>query len=412
MRHSRALCFLCLLLATLPAAALEVAWVRVLADEAEPLLWMPGTPWPGRPAGFSYAPSAVLSYASFFPGDDMSATELESRSRAWERSLEESGRFTRASVYIVEIDGSPDARGAIIEAASGATPCFDGGAAYASMTLPLVGGKRASLAMEAGANRAAVFYRDDAFCDLPIVLATGLRYDNDLLETGLFAGNRLSGSLGLGPRLGPLGDLLLRGRCAFPLDDSAGALVSVDVVLELSALSLFDLRGLDFSFSASGSAYPGTSALRFLAGSVLQLALGRWDLSCEAGLGLSAGELDSRELFAMDSGELELRGPEGDDRDVSDAAIIRLEGGLEALRWNFASWLSASLGPFAFAEAALVAPTALLDWASAAETIGGLGGGLRLKLGSPIGLTVDLGYSVDRVGEGSLVFSATSRKFF
>jgi hypothetical protein len=239
-------------------------------------------------------------------------------------------------------------------------------------------------------------------------MATGLRYDNDLIEKGVFSGNRFSASFGLGPRLGPLGDLLLRGRCLLPLDESdgSGPLFSLDAVLELSALSLFSLRGFDIRFSAVGSAYPGSSALRLLAAYELRLGLGAWSLSCESGLGLSSGELDSRELFDLESGELELRGPEGRDKEVSGAAIVRLELGLEALRWSFASWLSASLGPFAFAEGALAGSTSLAD------ALAGAGGGLRLKLGSPIGLTVDFGYAVDQSGQGALVFSTTSRMFF
>jgi len=78
----------------------------------------------------------------------------------------------------------PDSRGLIVEAEAGAVPVFDGGAAYASMALPLAGGRRATVAMEGGANRASLAYRDEVFRDRPVVLEGRIIYETTSSRPG------------------------------------------------------------------------------------------------------------------------------------------------------------------------------------------------------------------------------------
>jgi hypothetical protein len=402
MRRSTSALALLILCSSLPAFCVELVWVRILSGDCDAVVWRPGVAWPSRPDSFPFEPSAVLSFATVAPGDSLPEARLEAKARLWERSLAESGRFSRATVLVTEAADDPDSRGLIVEAEAGAVPVFDGGAAYASMALPLAGGRRATVAMEGGANRASLAYRDEVFRDRPVVLEGRIIYENDLIETGTFVNNRLSAGLGFGPRLGPLGDVLFRVRGKLPLDNGAGVLLALDAELELTGLSFFGIEGLDGSLESLGSVYPGSTALRLEAESGLRLKLGAWAFACDAGLGLSSGALDSGELFRLDAGNLMLRGPEGWDRRTTGIRFARLDVRVAVLDCRLASWLSATLGPFAFAEAAKAD-----DYQGQLE---GIGGGLTMSFGSPVGVTVDLGYSLDASGEGALVFSASSKK--
>jgi hypothetical protein len=413
-RTARAFALLLLLGPSLPATCIEVAWLRLLSGEAEPLVWRGGEAWPERPGDFPFAPSAVLSYATLAPGDSMPEAELEARTLAWERMLAESGRFSRCSVFPVEGDGDPERRGVIVEAEAGAPPLFGGGPAYGSMVLPLLGGRRSSLAFEAGPNRGSIAYRDDALGDLPLVLAGRLDYANDLLETGAFSGHRASASLGIGPRIGALSDILLRAREAVPLgpgNEGTTSSFALGALLELAGLSLFGIPGLDGELALSGDAYPGSSARRSEAVSGLRARLGPATLSFSGGFGLSSKALDPRERFDLRAGDAFLRGPEGDAEAVEGFVLARADIDIAVLRLSPASWLHLSLGPFAFCEAVLAPLSAFSrpDGGLVGRAMGAAGGGLRLRLGPPIGVCADIGCAASDRGEVALVFSILSR---
>lgn len=86
-----------------PAAwASEIDWLRILVDQADPLTWRSGESMPSRPKGFPLEPSAVFSYTTLAPGQELDDSELARRARGFERALLECGRFSRAAVYIVE----------------------------------------------------------------------------------------------------------------------------------------------------------------------------------------------------------------------------------------------------------------------------------------------------------------------
>ena len=409
MRHDRRALIAIIALALVSATALhaeggtvKLAWIRILAGEAEPAVWRAGEAWPPREADAPFAPSAVLSYSTLRPGDTLAETELAARALSWERALEASGRFSKAAVFVVELPDDPQKRGAIVEASPLDVPLFGGGSAYASMDLPLFGARRSSLSMIAGANKDAVEYRDDTFRDLPFVLDSRLEYDNDLIEKSSFVGNRVTGSFGLGPRLGPLCSLVLSARGCVPFDSVQGssAFIAIDADLEYERPSLFDLKGLDLSLSTTLSAYPGSSALRLEAQSSLTVPLGETCLACEAGVGISSGALDSTELFDLHGGPLFLLGPEGYDKEASEVELARLDYGAPILHAPIASWLEMSLGPFAFTELARSNTDSSL--------LAGAGGGLRLKLGSPVNLTMDFGYAIDQDSVSGFVFDAAA----
>ena len=409
MRRS-ALCLVQLLLSLTALHAASLAWVRILAGNADPVLWTPGAAWPARPALFPFAPSAVLSYATVRPGDELADAELEARASRWERALAISGRFSVARVYVVELegagaDGGPR-RGLIVEAEPVDAPCFDGGAAYASVELPLFRASRESLLVAAGANRAELAYRDDTLGDAPFVLASSLRYDNDLLQTGRVTGNRLSGSLASGARLGSYGDLL--GGCrietplAAPPEGGEPLLVAADLTLELVFPELLGIRALDADLSTTGSAYPGSTALRLFSRSELWLDRDPFDLKAAASLGLSSGGLDGRDLFSPGVEGLDLMGRDGERNAAREAAALGVDCDLALMRWTFGSWLPATLGPFVAAQGAILDSSALAS----------LGAGLRLRLGPPVSLWCDLGWALDREGEGALVFAVTARPIY
>ena len=409
MRHDRRALIAIIALALVSATALraegrqvELAWIRILAGEAEPAVWRAGEEWPARAADAPFAPSAVLSYSALRPGDTLAETELVAKALSWERSLEASGRFSKAAVFVIELPDYPQKRGVIVEASPLDAPLFGGGSAYASMDLPLFGGRRTSLAMIAGANKDAVEYRDDAFRDLPLVLDSRLEYDNDLIDKDSFVGNRMTGSFGLGPRLGPLCSLVLSARGCVPFDSvqDSSAFIAIDADLEYERPSLFDLKGFDLSLSTTLSAYPGSSALRLEAQSSLTVPLGETNLECEAGAGLSSGALDSTEFFDLHGGPLFLLGPEGYDKEASEVELARLDYGAPILHAPIASWLEMSLGPFAFAELARSNTDSGL--------LAGAGGGLRLKLGSPVNLTMDFGYAIDQDNVSGFVLNAAA----
>jgi len=400
MRRS-ALAFAVLLIgSSFPAFCVEVAWVRILSGDAESVTWRPGESWPAWPSGFPFAPSAVLSYATVSPGDSMTDAELGERARTWGRALDESRRFPRSSVLVAELGEGSDRRGVIVEAETGATPLFDGGMAYASMTLPLLGGRRAALAVAAGPNLGSVSYRDETLGDGPFVLGAGLSYANDLLETGRFSGNRFSGFLGLGPRLGSFSDVLLRARTGLPLEAAdSGPFLALGAALELGALSLFSIDGLDGSLVAQGDWYAGISGFRYEAGSNLLYGAGPATVSLAAGAGASFGPIEARERFDLRSGEGLLRGPEPYSESVGEFVLGRVDVDYSALKLSLASWFPTFLGPFAFCEAAR-APTG----ADAAPLLSGAAGaGLRVRLGPPVGVTVDVGYALSDRGVGALV---------
>jgi hypothetical protein len=259
------------------AEAAEVAWVRILSGDSPPIAWRRGGLWPARPAGFPFAPSAVLSYATLGPGDSMGEAELRTKVDRWARELEESRRFSHSSVLVAELDGEPGRFGVVVEAEPSYTPLFDGGAAYAQIDLSLFGGRRDSLAFQAGPNLASAAFRDEALGDGPIVLESSLAYANDLLDSGSFSGNRLEAALAMGPRLGPQSDFLLRVRaCLSPDGGAAAPLFAIEPTLELAGLSLLGLRRLDGSLSLRGDAYPGQASLRCDASSDLRFGTERW----------------------------------------------------------------------------------------------------------------------------------------
>jgi hypothetical protein len=169
--------------------------------------------------------------------------------------------------------------------------------------------------------------------------------------------------------------------------------------LELGALSLLAIDGLDGSLVAQGDWYAGTSGFRYEAGSDLLYAFGRASISLAAGAGISTGHVEARELFDLRSGEGLIRGPEGSSESVGEFALGRVDLDYSALKLSLVSWFPIYLGPFAFCEAA---------WAPAVSdstpTISGAAGaGLRIRLGLPVGVTVDVGYALSDRGVGALV---------
>jgi hypothetical protein len=410
MRYGRVLCALALVLASLPALCaaegkVELVWIRLLSGEAEPAVWRAGEAYPERKAESAIAPSALLSYSPLKPGDALSETELAAKAELWERSLAESGRFSKASVFVVESEGDPGKRGVIVEAEPLDSPLFGGGAAYASMALPLLGGRRASLAMAAGANTASLAYRDDAFRELPLVLEASASYDNDLIESGSFSGNRLSGDFGIGPRLGPLCSLVAGIRGCLPFDEVQGSspYLALDARLEYSRPMLFGLPWLGLAFSSIATDYPLSGALRLAARSRLSAKLGASELSCDSGLGLSTGSLDLRERFDLERGGFALKGPAGSSETARRIGLGRFDWCAPLFSLPLATWLTVSLGPFAFGEIAFV------DDDTQARAAAGTG--LRLMLGAPINLGLDLGYAFDQGGAGGIVFDLSSASF-
>jgi hypothetical protein len=386
---------------------LELAWLRVLCGE-EAVTWRRLSAPPARPEGFPLDPAAVLSYTDLSPGDSLSEAELEARAATWDRALAESRRFSRSSVLVVEVGEEGSRRGLIAEVETGAVPIFGGGNAYAAATLPLVGGRRASLALEAGADRATVAYRDFGAWGLPLVLEAGLGYRNDLPTEGRFVGHRLAPAFGLGPRLGRFGALLLRARAELALGGGA-PYSALAAALELRGLDLVGVERFDGSLSLSVDSYPGSSALRYSAEARLELARGAATIALEAGAGLSSGPLDSRELFDLAAGSLAyLRGPEAGTEGLHSFALGRLELDLAAYRRRAATWLELAIGPFAFAELAL-APL-VGDSPGGAIALGGSGGGLRLRLGPPVGIIADLGYAFGSRASRGLVLSIISKR--
>src|SRR5208337_38877 len=178
MVRAFALLFLC---SGLPAPCVEVAWVRILSGDAEPVIWKSGEGWPARPSGFPFAPSAVLSYATISPGDAMTEADLEERARTWERELDESGRFSRSSVMVAELGDGTDSRGIVVEVETGDTPLFGGGEAYVSAALPLLDGRRTTLGVQAGPNLGSIAFRDEVLEDMPLGFDSRLAYAKDLL---------------------------------------------------------------------------------------------------------------------------------------------------------------------------------------------------------------------------------------
>jgi hypothetical protein len=339
----------------------------------------------------------VLSYATISPGDSMTDAELSERARVWGRELEESRRFSRSSVLVAELGEGSDLRGVIVEAEAGAPPLFDGGAAYASMALPFVDGRRATLTLKAGPNLGAASYRDEAAADLPLVLDAGLVYANDLIETGKISGNRLSASIGFGPRLGPLSDLLLRAR-------AGTRFAALEAALELGGFSLLGIEGLDGTLIALGDSYPSPPAERLEALADLRFGLGRATASLAAAAGRSSAAVDSSERFDLRSGDAYLRGPELGPGSVAAFALGRADVDCSVMNIRLASWLPLSFGPFAFCEAVLVPPEA-----GAVRLLAGAAGfGLRLKLGPPVGVTADVGYALSDRGRGALVITVFS----
>ena len=252
----------------------------------------------------------------------------------------------------------------------------------------------------------SVSYRDEALGDRPFVLDAGLSYANDLLETGSFSGNRFSGFLGIGPRLGPQSDILLRARTGLPLDDGdSKSFIALEAALELGTLSLFAIDGLDGFLVAQGDWYAGTSGLRLKACSSLLYAFGRASVSFVAGAGILSGPVEERERFDLRSEEGLLRGPGPYLESVGKFLLGRVDVDYSALKLSLASWFPTFIGPFAFCEAAL-APAGADASPQLSEAAGA---GLRVRLGPPVGVTVDIGYALSDRGVGALVIYVISR---
>lgn len=328
---------------------------------------------------------------------------LRFKARDWERSLQESGRFSKATVFLTE-PNDEGKLGAIAEVEPLDLPVlFDGGAAYGEATFPLASGRRAALSLTAGVNKASIAYRDEVLRDHPLVLEAGAAYDNDLLENGRLEGNRLSTYFGLGPRLGPLGSVTVRARGLLPLDPGAAGLLAVEGSLDLAGLGLFGAEGLDGFFNAVGSAYPGSTALRGVVSSELRLIEGDATLKAWAQAALASAGIDERERFDLDSGDFALEGPEGKGASESRLVLGRFELGYSLVRIPAASWFTLAAGPFAFAEAAL---------GDSAFPFTGAALGVRLAFGPPVGITADIGYAFGNDGSRGLVLSVISGKIF
>ena len=396
-----------------PAFCVRVSWIRVLSGEAEPVAWKEGQPWPERPDGFPFSPSSVLSYATLHPGEVLTWDEVRLKASSWARELEESRRFSRSSVLVTALGGEPERCGVIVEAETGAVPLFDGGPDYGSIALPLLGDRRATLAFAAGANVGRIAYRDEAIGGKPWVLDSNASYSNDLLDSGDFSGNRLSGSIGVGPRLGPLSDILLRARAGAPLGDGSEdskAFSALEVALELGGFSLLKVDKLDASLISLGDAYLGTSVFKLEVVSNLRYEFGPATLSLAAAAGSVSDHIDPGELFELRHGEPYLRGPESFPYSTSRFALSRIDADCKILGFPVLPWLRLSLGPFAFCEAVAAPidaqPFRLLGASAPME--GAAGAGLRLRLGAPVGITMDIGYAMSDRGEEALVFDVFS----
>jgi hypothetical protein len=413
MRRLAGLSCLLILGSCMPAFCVRVSWIRVLSGDADPVAWKEGQPWPERPDGFPFSPSTVLSYATLHPGEVLPLDDVRQKARAWARELEESRRFSRSSVLVTALGENPDRCGVIVEAETGAVPLFDGGPDYGSMALPLLGGRRATLAFAAGANVDSVAYRDEALGGKPWVLDSRASYSNDLLDSGDFSGNRLVGSMGVGPRLGPLSDILFRARADAPLDagsEDSKAFSALEVALELGGFSLLKVDKLDASLIALGDVYLGASALKLEVVSNLQYEFGPATLSLAAAAGSVSDHVDPGELFELRFGEPYLRGPESFPYSTSRFALSRIDVDCKLLGFPVLPWLRLSLGPFAFCEA-VAAPSDTASFRPLNAGIpleGAAGAGLRLRLGAPVGITMDIGYAMSDRGEGTLVFDVFS----
>ncbi len=231
------------------------------------------------------------------------------------------------------------------------------------------------------------------------MLEAGAAYDNDLLETGKFDGNRLSALFGLGPRIGPLGSLTARVRGVLPLDAGEAGLLAVEGSLDFARLALFGAEGLDGFLDAVGSAYLGSTALRGAVSSELRLIAGNAKLKVFALAGSPGPESTTRERFDLGSGDFALEGPEGEGACAPRLLLGRLEFGYPFVRLPAASWFELSTGPFAFAEAAL---------GDSVIPYSGCGLGVRLVFGPPVGITADIGYAFGGDGSRGLVLSVIS----
>lgn len=397
------------ILAAAKLGAAELSWIRVLAGDAAPTTWRSGEPMPSRVDGSRIDPRAVLSYTSLKPGLDLDDGELAERAVKFERALAECGRFGRAAVYVVEAGELGDARGLVAEVEENPVPGFGGGAAYGSVRFALLHGARADLEIAAGPNKAGLWYSNGYARGTPLIAEAYAAYSNDLLEDGPLSSHEAGAGAAIGLRLGPLAGVVAGPRVSAALD-AEGEIEAVTAVdIDLFALSLgAGPLPLDLEAMAQASYYPASSSVRALSVASLRVGAraspggGVVSLVAATGAGWSSGGVPESEYFEFPDGPASLRGPDFD-MTVGAFALGSLEAEAKAAEAALLPWLRASAGPFAFVDAA-VEPSGGLRY--------GAGGGVRICLGSPVGVTVDLGYAVGGSGSGCLVFSVASSDVF
>jgi hypothetical protein len=393
-----------------PAFAAEIAWMRLLLPDSAPLTWRVGQAAPARPEGFPLEPSAVFSYTALRPGLNLDDPELDVRARRFQRTLEECGRFTRAAVYVVQAGPEGESRGVVAEVEPRGVPGFSGGAVYAGLELPLVGGRRAALNINAGANQNGVSYRDDALFGLPAVFDASLMYANNLMESEPLSIHRLEARIGAGPRLGPLGSLTAGTRAVLYTRNGAPEtpLLALDAAFSGTLLGI-GRPILDSSWKASASYYPQSGAVKasalgsFRAKSAPGSGPGTIGITLTGGAGWSSGGLEDCELFDLGQGALAIRGPDGEAARAERFVLGGAEADFQAIRVVSSGILRIDAGPFAFAEAART------ESLGSRAVLFGAGGGIRLYFNPPVSVRMDLGFAAGLDGSGAFLFSVTSK---
>ncbi len=147
-----------------------ISKIRIVIEEKS-YLWDDKEKIPEKEGGIT-APSTVISFISFGPGDRLTVPKLEKKVKLAERRLLLSGYFFKAQVIIVPPRKKPESRTILIKVKEGFLYRFGGGNAFAMFGKENLWGKRKQFELFLGYNLAGGSFVDENFLSRNLVLGT------------------------------------------------------------------------------------------------------------------------------------------------------------------------------------------------------------------------------------------------
>lgn len=392
-----------------------ISKIRILIEENK-YIWENRKSIPEKTEGKT-APSTVISFLSFAPGDTLTTDKLEKEVKLAEIRLMNSGYFYNARVIIIPPRKKPESRTILIKIKEGFPYRFGGGNAYGMFGMENLWGKRKRFNVAAGYNLAGGTFVDENFLNRNLILGSSLFYSNQGFESSKLTDyNRLDAKVLAGIRPHP--DLLIG------LDFGGRLFSYTEIFGDMTDQFLGDRDRRDIlispyiEYKISGiHLEAGSGICRAQQGditaSMFLKAAGKYELfrGHSINLQVSGGSAvsalpypDKFDLYATE--DLSIRSDQEILELLADQFFLtNFEYRFHLLKFFVPPFLNIVLGGFLYSD---------LGWTSEygedlfeKDLKDAYGAGIRLLFDNPVFAYFSFSYGINRYGKGRFIFTAT-----